>query len=315
MVLSQRLNELKDKVAVITGGTSGIGLGIAQTFVDAGMKVAVTGTNRANIATALKCFDDGNLADRVHAIRVDVTDRVGMEAASAEVIDIFGKIHVLVANAGVIIPAALTETSYADWDWVLNVNLTGAFNSVKVFLPYIRSHGEGGHIVATSSIFGLFTPSSAGSAAYSVSKFAMVGMIEALRTELKDSNIGASVFCPGWVTSNLPLTSRSKYSGNPVDAGFPDEATKRNEGSWDELEIAARSAGELLLRGLRNNDLYIHTHAEFKSLIDDKYQTIVASIPEDRHLPERRRAYAEDMRIHSIYTSERTSQSMPARKS
>ena len=187
------LKEVKGKVAFITGGSSGIGLGIARAFVAAGMKVVITYRTQSHIDEAMKTFE--KQAEQVHPVNVDVRDRQAMERAAGEAVDHFGKVHVLVNNAGILLPGTLNDTTYADWDDVVNVNLTGAFNGVHVFLPHIKSHGEGGHIVTTSSVVGLFSGPGAG--AYCATKFAVVGMMEQLRTELTGSNIGVSVYCPG----------------------------------------------------------------------------------------------------------------------
>src|SRR5690606_11619174 len=102
----------------------------------------------------------------------------------------------------------LSEATYADWDWQMNVNLDGVFNGVRTFLPHLRAHGEGGQIITTSSMLGLVT--SVNSAVYSATKYAVVGMMESLRGELIDSNIGVSIFCPGLVTSNILDAGRNR---------------------------------------------------------------------------------------------------------
>ncbi|HEY4214199.1 MAG TPA: SDR family oxidoreductase [Steroidobacteraceae bacterium] len=237
------MKNVEGKVAFITGGTSGIGLGIARAFVEAGMKIAITYRNKDQLNQALTHFE--NLGARVHTVDVDVADRAGMERAAAETVKIFGKVHVLVNNAGVIAPETLSATSYDAWDGLMKVNLNGPFNGIRAFLPHIRSHNEGGHIIMTSSILGLFAGSGgSGGGAYAVSKFALVGMTEALRAELAGTNIGASVFCPGTVTSNDPNLVKS------------------------ELET-----GRVVLRGMRKNDLYILTRPEYEGIMRSIYAT------------------------------------------
>src|SRR5262249_4318961 len=140
--------------------------------------------------------------------------------------------------------ATLSNTSYEEWDTMIGVNLNGIFNGIQAFLPHIRRHGEEGHIITTSSILGMFTSIGGRCAAYWGSKFAAVAMMESLRAELAESNIGVSVLCPGLVRSNL------------------EESLLNHEMGSDPLEI-----GRLVLQGMQKNDLYILTHPEFNTAI------------------------------------------------
>ena len=148
--------DVEGKVAFVTGGSSGIGLGIARAFADAGMKVIIGYRTKGHLDEAMKYFEGAS--DRVHAVNVDVTDRPGMEAAAAESERVFGKVHVLVNNAGVMVPTSLSTTTYADWDFVIGVNLAGVFNGVHAFLPCIQGHGEGGadhqHLIRCGTVRG-----------------------------------------------------------------------------------------------------------------------------------------------------------------
>jgi NAD(P)-dependent dehydrogenase (short-subunit alcohol dehydrogenase family) len=275
-VTKSPMSEVAGKVAFITGGSSGIGLGIARAFAEAGMKVVICYRTAVHAETAMKSFK--NPEGRVHAIKVDVTDRLGMDRAAAEAVRIFGKIHVLVCNAGVVGVAPLERTTYDDWDWMMGVNTNGVFNSIHSVLPYIRSNGDGGHVIATSSAFGLVA--AAGVACYAASKFAVVGMMECLRAELAGSDIGVSIYCPGMVTSSISSANRNR-PGNLPATGFDqralDQAGKVTP-AMDSLE-----AGRLVLRGMRNNDLYILTHADFSEIIRHRSDALSASLPEDVH--------------------------------
>ena len=210
----------------------------------------------------------------------------------------------LVNNAGVALPPTLSTTSYQDWDWELNVNLNGPFNGVHVFLPLIQSHGEGGQIITTSSAMGLFAVSYG--AAYTVSKFAVIGMMEALRAELADINIGASVFCPGLVTSHIGESSfRDRPAGS---AGKDDAEILRQDTQYrndPEYAMDPLEAGRLVLRGMRNNDLYIFTHPEYEQIMRDRNEALIASIPRDLRPTEARLQGARAGFRTSIYTVER----------
>lgn len=259
------------KTAFITGGSSGIGLGIARAFLDAQMHVVIGYRTKEHLKEAMALLGDSN--QRVHAVSVDVTDRHGMERAAAETAKRFGKVHVLVNNAGVNAFASPSATTYEDFDWIMNVNVQGVFNGLRAFLPLIRSHGEGGHIVATSSIGGLIASPLAG--AYITSKYAVVGLMEALRAEFEDTNIGVSIFCPGAVQSNLADSDRNR----------PKRRADPSTGSAEEMRRALRTgidplqAGQILVRGMINNDLYIFTESGVKSLVRDRTEAILASFP------------------------------------
>src|SRR5882672_681564 len=141
------MKEVRDKVAFITGGASGIGLGIAAAFVDAGMKVVLADLRQDHIDEASSAFDKRGQLKNVHTIRLDVTDRAAMAAAAEETVRTFGGPHILVNNAGVGIQGPFGGITYADWDFGLAVNLGGVINGLQTFLPRLRAHGEGGHIV------------------------------------------------------------------------------------------------------------------------------------------------------------------------
>jgi NAD(P)-dependent dehydrogenase (short-subunit alcohol dehydrogenase family) len=296
------LKVVEGKVAFITGGDRGIGLGIAQAFADAGMKIAIGYRTQSHLDDAMKTLGLPN--DRIHAVNVDVTDRPGMERAANETVDVFGKIHVLINNAGVLVNAPLSRASYDDWDWVMNVNLTSIFNGVRAFLPHIQSHGEGGQIATTSSVLGLIVSGEIG--VYSTSKVAAVGMMEALRAELADMNIGASVICPGYVKTDLWDASRNRPSKFASTADTSLSPQKKDEiraavaspGAWamDPVEV-----GRLVLRGIRNNDLYILTHPEFEQGIRDRSEALINSIPQDLHAPKERVAAEAGILRNPIY--------------
>jgi NAD(P)-dependent dehydrogenase (short-subunit alcohol dehydrogenase family) len=269
------MNELDGKVAFITGGSSGIGLGIARAYAGAGMKVAIGYRTQANADHAMAQLSAAG--SRVHAIRVEVTDPQSMENAAAEVAKVFGKVHVLVNNAGVQNPRTWSSMNSDEWDRLMSVNVGGVFNGVRAFLPLIKQHGEGGHVITTASILGLCTMGGA-YGAYCASKFAVVAMMETLRAELCMSNIGVSMLCPGPVKSNL------------------EEYLKTFELAADPAEI-----GRLALRGMQSNDLYILTHPEFNPFIQSRSEAILRSTPQDvRSNPELARR-AESTLQRSVY--------------
>lgn len=272
------MKNVDGKVAFITGGSSGIGLGIAQAFALAGMKVVLGYRSQTHLDEAMTLLKGAG--NRIHAIRVEVTDRPALEQAAAETVKVFGKVHVLVNNAGAQNAAPLGTMSYEDWDQMMSVNLDGVFNGIRAFLPHLKAHGEGGHIVTTASILGLVT-AGAGYSAYCATKFAVVAMMETLRVELAEANIGVSAFCPGQVKSNL----------EPWIKDSP-------------LAIEALEAGELVLRGIRSNDLYILSHPEFAPLIAQRGEVLAASNPQDPQPSEARLKNARSALEQSNYRIE-----------
>jgi NAD(P)-dependent dehydrogenase (short-subunit alcohol dehydrogenase family) len=296
--------QVAGKVAFITGGSSGIGLGIARAFVDAGMRVVITYRTKKHLATAMEVLEDAK--DRVHAIDLDVTDRAGMIKAAAEAEGVFGSVHILVNNAGVVGFAPLSQTTYDDWDWIMNVNVNGVFNGLHTFLPRIRKHGEGGHIVTMSSLVGLVAGGRTGS--YTTSKFAVVGMMESLRAELAGTNIGVSVCCPSVVKSDFLNADRNRPNvlsdrGLNQDASTI-EAVERSIAD-PQRAMDPFTVGRLVLRGIRNNDLYILTHPATEQVIRERCEALIASFPRDAGVAEIGVATTHPGRGQTIYSVER----------
>ena len=307
------MKNVDGKVAFITGGDSGIGLGIAHALLSAGMKVAFTYRTRAHLDHAMELL--GSSKESLLPMSLDVTDRAGMIAAAGKVVGHFGKVHVLINNAGVVADTPVANATFEDFDWCMNVNVNGVFNGIRAFLPHIRSHGDGGQIVATASMTGGLV---AGPfwGVYTTSKFAVVGMMEGLRTELAQTNIGVSIFCPAGVKSNIGTSERNRPPGLH-EAGSPDSITSplierftRNflevmsrEEQWQPL-MDPLEAGTHVLRGIRNNDLYILSNPEYEQVLRDRCEALLASVRDDANVPsEGRRAIARISR-NEIYAHE-----------
>jgi NAD(P)-dependent dehydrogenase (short-subunit alcohol dehydrogenase family) len=282
------LAEVRGRTAFVTGGSSGIGLGIARALSAAGMKVMLTYKSDAHRDAALASFPEGNPG--VHAIRLDTTDRDGMLRAADEVERVFGHVHLVVNNAGVGIPALLSNVSWQDWDWSLDVNVNGVFNGVRTFLPRLLAHGEGGHIVATSSSAGIVAGTLG---VYATAKFAVVGMMESLRTEMEGRNIGVSVYCPGLVRSSIFDIERNRPAAHGSVTRGPPKPPPLKPGAKpiDIMAVAMDplEAGRQVLAGIRRNDLYILSHPEFEPVVRQRVTLMLASfskkpVPEDRRL-------------------------------
>jgi NAD(P)-dependent dehydrogenase (short-subunit alcohol dehydrogenase family) len=272
------MEELAGRTAFVTGGASGIGLGMARAFAAAGMRVVIADLRRDHIETALERVGQDGRQESVHAIELDVTDREGFARAADEAESVFGNVHVLCNNAGVGILGPVKLARYDDWDWALGVLLGGVVNGIQTFLPRLRAHGEGGHIVNTSSMAGVLPIANA--AIYITAKAAVLGLSEALRSELAEEGIGVSAFCPGPVQTKIFQAGRMR----PLryrDSGYAEverELEERpNSPHWmDPLEC-----GERLLEGIRRDDLYIFTHREFREGAEERFQAMLASFPDE----------------------------------
>jgi NAD(P)-dependent dehydrogenase (short-subunit alcohol dehydrogenase family) len=264
------LSDVRGRHAFITGGSSGIGLGLARTFSAAGMKVTFTYMREAHRDAALAQFPEGNPG--VHAIRLDTADRDAMPRAADEAEAKFGPVHLLVNNAGVGIMTPVSQATWSDWDWATGVNLDGVFSGIHTFLPRMLAHGQGGHLVTTSSSAGLV----AGMVGvYCTTKFAVVGMMESLRVELAGKNIGTSVFCPGLVKTEIADSERNRPGAGAGGHG----AGHAPPPGLDFMSVAMdpMDAARQVLEGIRRNDLYILTHPEFAANALERAAAIDAS--------------------------------------
>lgn len=272
------MNALEDRTAIVTGGASGIGLGIASAFVESGMNVVLADLRPDHIAAALAGFLERGQRDRVHAIRLDVTERGAMAAAADELQRVFGKLHVLVNNAGVGIQGPFKGITYADWDFGLAVNLGGVINGMQTFLPRIRAHGEGGHIVNTASLAAL-VPMPARFVIYQTAKAAVVTLSECVRGELAEENIGVSVLCPGPVRTNIHELARNR----PAQFGVGDAFRAAEEAGEAYVPFPSMmepsQVGALVLSAVRNNDLYIITHGEWAPLAERRHAAVIGAMP------------------------------------
>ena len=264
--------EVEGKTAFVTGGASGIGLGMATAFAGAGMNVVIADLRRDHIERALEQLPDA------HAIELDVTDREGFARAAEAAEIVFGNVHVLCNNAGMGILGPVTQARYADWDWGLGVLLGGVVNGIQTFLPRLLAHGEGGHIVNTSSMAGVVPIP--GAAIYITAKAALIGLSEALRSELAEHGIGVSAFCPGPVQTNIREGGRMRPE-RYGDSGYTELERELEDRPNSPLWMDPVECGERVLAGIRNDDLYIFTHREFREGADERFQAMLASFPDE----------------------------------
>jgi NAD(P)-dependent dehydrogenase (short-subunit alcohol dehydrogenase family) len=281
------LAEVAGKTAFITGGACGIGLGIARALVGAGCNVVLADVRAEALNEAKVSLGTG---DRVETIVLDVTDREGFARAADRAEARFGNVHILVGNAGVGIGGPVSDATYDDWDWGMGVNLGGVINGLVTFLPRMRTHGEGGQIVTTASKAALLPIPY--SSIYIAAKAAVLGLMESIRGELEEANIGASAFCPGPVQTNIRASGELRPERYRANSGYVTFERQLAERPNSPLWMTPEEVGERVLAGIRRNDLYIVTHREFKEGVATRFDAILASFPDEEVNEERKRAIA-----------------------
>ena len=274
------MREVRGKTAFVTGGASGMGLAMARSFAKAGMKVVVADIEQTALDAVQAEFESSNT--EFLALKLDVTDRDAMEAAAAAAEARFERIHVLCNNAGVAVGGPIDQMAYNDWDWVVGVNVGGVVNGIQAFLPRIKAHGEGGHVVNTASMAGhLAIP---GLSVYTATKFAVVGISETMRADLATANIGVSVLCPGIVNTNIftsernrPTTLAGTSSVILASAGASptEQAARLAELQAGALDPAV--VGDMVLHAIREDEFYIFSHPELKPMADARQDELAGA--------------------------------------
>lgn len=275
------MNDFKSKTALITGGAAGIGLAMAREFLAAGADVVIADIREDALAKAVKVLAGG---PRLRAIRLDVTNRADWAHLAAQI----GKVHILCANAGIFLGGPTQDATFDDWDFCLGVNLGGVINAVRTFVPRMIEVKEGGHIVLTSSINGLFA--SGGVGPYTASKFAVTGIGECLRMNLAPHGIGVSILCPGPVSSDLFVSTPAVRPKALSDTGAHLVALDATDPVSQEIFAGAMSieeVGRKVMQGVRRDDLYIVTHAEIRDVLEARMKALLAALPDEKIPPGR----------------------------
>jgi NAD(P)-dependent dehydrogenase (short-subunit alcohol dehydrogenase family) len=294
------MDTLNGKLAFITGAASGIGLGIAQACVAAGMRVVMTDLREDVLVRAAATLSGGaSVLTRV----LDVTDRQAWQSCVDDICQTQGGIDLLCSNAGVNFMALTYEATSQDWDFVLGVNVGGAVNAVRTVVPRMLEAGRGGHVVVTASVNGLFTGRGAG--VYATSKYALVGLAESLRAELVSAGIGVSVLCPGPVKSELFESTgavRPLRLGPSAALPVVPQGTRREDTPIYRTAPSGEEIGRRVLAGVRRNDLYILTHPEIRPVLEARAGALLAALPDEEVDPARIAASAV-LLDSSLYTT------------
>jgi len=262
------MKDLNGKTAFITGGSTGIGFGMATAFARAGMNVAITDIRDEQLEIA-----EGELrkiTDNVLTLNVDSTDVSSLEKAADELEKSFGPLHVLCNNAGVPGGGKVLETPEERWRRTHEVNFWGPLNGIKLFLPRMLDHGEEGHIVNTSSFSGI--QGHGNQSGYGTSKFALVGLSEFLRNDLAETNISVSVLCPHVVDT-------------PIIRGLKERVTEEVVKMIEEMEVPAETVGSQVVQAILNKEFYVFcdgTHT--RDMLKKRCSDMIAAM--DRQFPE-----------------------------
>jgi NAD(P)-dependent dehydrogenase (short-subunit alcohol dehydrogenase family) len=272
------MRELAGRTAFVTGGAGGIGLAMAQAFAGAGMKVMIADIETDALGTAVESLR--GITPDTEGILCDVADAASVERAAQATFDRFGHVHVVCNNAGVAAGGGIDHISLDNWRWVIDVNLMGVVHGIGSFLPHIRSHGEGGHIVNTASMAGM--QGGLGFSPYGASKFAVVSLSEGLNMQLKPHGIGVSVLCPSYVRTKIGESGRNRparYGATlPLDplspaAAMVAEIARNLQAGLDPADVAAR-----VIAAIRDDRLYIFTHPGMRAEVEDRFAAILAAM-------------------------------------
>ncbi len=263
------MRDLEGKVAVITGGGSGIGRGMAHAFADAGMNVAI-GDIEPSAGEAV-CGEVEAMGVQAFSQRLDVVDRDAMGGFADQVYSRFGAAHILCNNAGVVTFDLMDETTDADWKWVIGVNLEGVINGLQAFLPRMKAQGGEKHVVNTASIAGIGPHE--GIAPYVATKYAVVGISETLHAEREHHGIGCSVLCPGNVQTQIVASGRNRQDS----VGGPDHRVNKKVQTQISAGMDPVEVGRVVRQAVLDDDLYIFTHPETREIAETRFNAILAA--------------------------------------
>jgi len=264
--------DISGKTAIVTGAASGIGLGIATALAEAGANVVMADIQKDAVEEAAHGLSGTN--KRVMPVPIDVTQEQSVLGALAEAERNFGKLHIACNNAGVPMHGTrLIDVQRGDWDFVIGVNIWGVIHGIRHFLPAILKHGEEGHIVNTASVAGFQNRRGTGQGPYSMSKYAVLSLSEALEHELEGTNVGVSVLCPGPIATNIARGARNR----PEHMGGPQIRANEEAVLAERLATTGldpKRVGERVVDAIRTKTFYAFVSAVPAEIIKARHRRI-----------------------------------------
>jgi NAD(P)-dependent dehydrogenase (short-subunit alcohol dehydrogenase family) len=263
--------DLEGKVAVVTGGASGIGKGIAEALKNEGVELVIADIEDGALQRTAKELG-------ATGIQTDVSSAESVGALATEVVERFGTAHVLVNNAGIGPMGRIADLTLDDWKWMVGVNLWGVIHGIHAFLPILKGNEEGGHIVNTSSMAGLVGMPGLGS--YTLTKYGVLGLTEVLAKELEEdgSKVGATVLCPGTIHTNIGTSSRNRPGDN---AGGLHDVDISQEGSEVDMSgvrwMIPIEVGTIVVDCIRSGELYALTHPDWWDMVEPRFVAIASA--------------------------------------
>lgn len=284
------MKDFKDKVAVVTGGASGLGLAMARRFAAEGMKLVLADIEEEPLRKVETEFRKAGVP--VIGIRTDVSRAQDVERLAEKTLATFGGVHLLCNNAGVGPGGVVWENTVADWEWVLGVNLWGVIHGVRVFLPIMLRQDADSHVVNTASVAGLLSVPNMG--IYCVSKHAVVALTECLYHDLaqRNSRVGVSLLCPAYVPTaivdserNRPALLRNTQRVKTAEELAREEAMRKAVLSG---KISAEQVAQMVFDAVQANRFYVLTHPKIKDAIRTRMEDILLErAPTDTSKPPR----------------------------
>ena len=270
------MRDFNDKVAFVTGGASGVGFSLARALGRARMKVMLADIDVDALQNAVAELKKDQIS--VRSVECDVSDRISVQRAAAETLAVFGKVHIICNNAGPFCGGAMELTTPGDCDWIIGVDVMGTIYGCQTFLPHIKAHGEGGHIVSTASLSGMIP--APGAAIHNAAKAGVIALSQTLAAELAGTSIGVSVLVPGFMRTRIienSVRNRPKRFG---------EQTAASPEGREQLKALVRAGmdpdeiAEKVMHGIRENELFIFSHPEWRSTLEEHFQRILAAYPQ-----------------------------------
>ncbi|MFN3233389.1 MAG: SDR family NAD(P)-dependent oxidoreductase [Alphaproteobacteria bacterium] len=269
------MQDVKGKTAVVTGGNSGIGLGIARALAAEGANLVLVGMDHAKAenAAATLARDYGVSAI---GVRCDVTNRQQVETMADKAYAEFGNVDILINNAGLGAGGPIHEITEGDWDWVMAVNVKGIFHCCAVFLPRMLAAGRPAHVsnMGSEQSFGLADASFGSMVAYTASKHAVLGISESMRRDHANDGIEVSIICPGPVATDIWNAERNR----PAEFGDKREVSPEGKDVIHDMGMDPDVVGRMTVEGIKAGDFYIFTHSYIRDLVKARHEEALTAL-------------------------------------